>query len=48
MKSWIVGFAFGTVFILNAFSAPQPLAVVDWLLGVFSYLVICVNYYGKK
>jgi hypothetical protein len=48
MKTWFVGFAFATVFCVNALYTPQPLAVIDWLLGVFCYVVICVNYYGKK
>jgi hypothetical protein len=48
MKSWGVGFVLGFLFLNNALVTPQPLSAFNALVGVFLWLVILVNWYGKK
>jgi hypothetical protein len=48
MRQWIVGFLFGLLFITNAVFTSQPLSAVNGVMGVFCWLVIILNYYGKK
>jgi hypothetical protein len=48
MRKWVIGFLLGTLLLANAMVLDQPLAFLNGLAGVFLYLVIMVNYYGKK
>jgi len=48
MKTWVVGFALGSLLLTDSLFLDQPLSAVNLLVGVFLYLVILVNEYGKK
>jgi len=48
MKTWVVGFVLGSLLLTNSLFLDQPLSAVNLLVGVFLYLVILVNEYGKK
>ena len=48
MKSWVVGFVLGSLLLTNSLFLDQPLSALNMLVGVFLYLVILVNEYGKR
>jgi len=48
MKTWVVGFILGSLLLTNSLFTDQPLSAVNVLVGVFLYLVILVNEYGKR
>lgn len=49
MRVWIAGYLFGLLFIVNAVTQTNlVLMVIDWLLGLFCWFVIIVNYYAKR
>ena len=48
MKSWVVGFVLGSLLLTDSLFLDQPLSALNMLVGVFLYLVILVNEYGKK
>ena len=48
MKSWVVGFVLGSLLLTNSLFLDQPLSAINGLIGVFLYLVILVNEYGKR
>jgi len=48
MKTWVVGFVLGSLLLTDSLFLDQPLSAVNLLVGVFLYLVILVNEYGKK
>ena len=48
MKTWVVGFVLGSLLLTDSLFLDQPLSALNLLTGVFLYLVILVNEYGKK
>ena len=48
MKSWVVGFVLGSLLLTDSLFLDQPLSAINGLVGVFLYLVILVNEYGKR
>jgi hypothetical protein len=48
MKTWVVGFCLGSLLLTNSLFLDQPLSALNLLTGVFLYLVILMNEYGKK
>ena len=48
MRSWVVGFVLGSLLLTNSLFLDQPLSAINALIGVFLYLVILVNEYGKR
>jgi hypothetical protein len=48
MQRWGVGFVIGFLFLNNALFTPQPLSALNVLVGVFFFVIIMVNYYGKR
>ena len=48
MKSWVVGFVLGSLLLTDSLFLDQPLSALNMLVGVFLYLVILVNWYGKR
>jgi hypothetical protein len=48
MKSWVVGFVLGSLLLTNSLFLDQPLSALNMLVGIFLYLVILVNEYGKR
>ena len=48
MQTWVVGFVLGSLLLTDSLFLDQPLSAVNMLVGVFLYLVILVNAYGKR
>jgi hypothetical protein len=48
MPSWGIGFILGTLFLADSLSTSQPLSFLNGAVGVFLYVVLLVNWYGKK
>ena len=48
MQTWVVGFVLGSLLLTDSLFLDQPLSVINGLVGVFLYLVVLVNFYGKK
>ena len=48
MKTWVVGFVLGSLLLTDSLFLDQPLSALNMLVGVFLYLVILVNEYGKR
>jgi hypothetical protein len=48
MPSWGIGFILGSLFLTNSLVTSQPLSFLNGAVGVFLYVVLLVNYYGKK
>lgn len=43
-----MGYLFGLLFITNGLFTSQPLSFLNGAVGVFCWVVIMLNYYGKK
>jgi len=48
MQTWVVGFVLGSLLLTDSLFLDQPLSAINGLVGVFLYLVVLVNFYGKK
>ena len=48
MQTWVVGFVLGSLLLTDSLFLDQPLSAVNMLVGVFLYLVVLVNAYGKR
>jgi len=48
MKSWVIGFALGWILVADSLFTGFPLSLLNGAVGVFLWLVVCVNYYGKR
>jgi hypothetical protein len=48
MPSWGIGFILGSLFLTNSLYTGQPLSFLNGAVGVFLYVVLLVNYYGKN
>jgi len=48
MQTWVVGFVLGSLLLTDSLFLDQPLSAINGLIGVFLYLVVLVNFYGKK
>ena len=48
MKTWVVGFVLGSLLLTDSLFLDQPLSALNMLVGVFLYLVVLVNFYGKR
>ena len=48
MQTWVVGFVLGSLLLTDSLFLDQPLSAVNMLVGVFLYVVVLVNFYGKR
>jgi hypothetical protein len=46
--SWWLGYCFGLLLLVDSMFLPEPLSAITGLMGVFLWVAVCVNYYGKK
>lgn len=48
MQTWVVGFVLGSLLLTDSLFLDQPLSALNMLVGVFLYVVILLNWYGRK
>ena len=48
MQTWVVGFVLGSLLLTDSLFLSQPLSLLNGVVGVFLYVVILVNAYGKR